>query len=77
MRDGRLKERLAEKFPEVKSIYEKCLGFIHLSDIAFYQTVNRVNEDGISLRVGGELSVRYNDTLISLASIFAFLQNIF
>lgn len=77
MRDGRLKERLAEKYPEVKSVYEKCSGFIHLSDIAFYQTVNRMDEDGISLRVGGELPARYNDTLISLAQAYLHFCKIF
>ncbi len=77
MRDGRLKERLAEKYPEVKLIYEKCSGFIHLSDIAFYQTVNRMDEYGISLRVGGELPVRYNDTLISLAQAYLHFCKIF
>ncbi len=77
MNDGRLKERLAEKYPEVKSVYEKCSGFIHLSDIAFYQTVNRMDQDGISLSVGDELPARYNDTLISLAQAYLHFCKIF
>ena len=77
MRDGRLKERLAEKYPEVKSVYEKCSGFIHLSDIAFYQTVNKMDQYGISLSVGGELPERYNNTLISLAQAYLHFCKIF
>lgn len=77
MRDGRLKERLAEKYPEVKAVYEKCSGFIHLSDIAFYHTVNRMDQDGISLSVGGELPARYNDMLISLAQAYVHFCKIF
>lgn len=77
MNDGRLKDRLAEKYPEVKSVYEKCSGFIHLSDIAFYQTVNRMDQDGISLSVGGELPTRYNDTIISLAQAYLHFCKIF
>lgn len=77
MNDGRLKDRLAKKYPEVKSVYEKCSGFIHLSDIAFYQTVNRMDQDGISLSVGGELPARYNDTLISLAQAYLHFCKIF
>lgn len=77
MSDGRLKDRLAEKYPEVKSVYEKCSGFIHLSDIAFYQTVNKMDQDGISLSVGGELPARYNDTLISLAQAYLHFCKIF
>ena len=77
MSDGRLKDRLAEKYPEVKSVYEKCSGFIHLSDIAFYQTVNKMDQGGISLSVGGELPARYNDTLISLAQAYLHFCKIF
>ena len=77
MNDGRLKNRLAEKYPEVKSVYEKCSGFIHLSDIAFYQTVNRMDQNGISLSVGGKLPARYNDTLISLAQAYLHFCKIF
>lgn len=77
MSDGRLKNKLAEKYPEVKVVYDKCSGFIHLSDIAFYQTVNRMNQDGISLSVGGELPARYNDTLILLAQEYLHFCKIF
>lgn len=71
MNDGRLKDRLAEKYPEVKSVYEKCSGFIHLSDIAFYQTVNRMDQDGISLSVGDELPMIRLSLSLERICIFA------
>ena len=76
MTDAQLVKRLSEKHPKIKETYSQCSGFVHLSDVAFYQTVTDVNESSISLSIGGDLPTRYDETLLSCAEAYLHFNKI-
>ena len=70
LKDFYLKEELNKIEPRFSSVYDNTSGYIHLSDKAFYQTVNSCDDNTIEWGVGLPLIEKHNPVLIEGAEAF-------
>lgn len=70
MTDGYLKSEITKIEPKFASVYENASGYVHLSEKAFYQTIDKVEDNIINFHVGVSLPERRNHLLIEAAEAF-------
>ena len=70
MTDAHLKSEIDKHASGFAQTYDQASGFIHLSEKAFYQTVENVDNGIISIQVGHELPEKRNEPLMQCAEAF-------
>lgn len=71
MTDGYLKDEITKIDRTFNQVYDQASGYIHLSEKAFYQTVNEIDDDGkLTIQVGSELPEKRNAPLLECAEAF-------
>lgn len=79
MTDANLKERISEYYPEIKEIYNKSSGYVHLSEVAFHEAFwTECFEKGDKIKFSVGLSPRenLNPILIECAEVFCHFTEI-
>lgn len=70
MVDGYLKDEITKLDDRFGDVYDKASGFIHLSEKAFYQTVDRISDYGIGFLIGEPLPEKRNEPLLECADAY-------
>lgn len=70
LKDCYLKAELEKYDPQFAVVYDNASGYIHLSDRAFYQTVNCCQDNTIEWGVGLPLFEKFNPLLIEATDAF-------
>ena len=71
MTDGYLKEEITKIDRTFIQVYDQASGYIHLSEKAFFQTVNEIDDGGkLTIQVGNELPEKRNAPLLECAEAF-------
>ena len=70
MTDANLKKKMAAFNASFPNVYDQASGYVHFSDIAFYQTVVSVNDNKIEWQIGQALQERFNPILLEAADAF-------
>lgn len=68
--DVYLKEQLTKYGPQFATVYGNASGFVHLSEKAFYQTVESVDNDHFCFNIGHPLPEKRNVPLLESAAAF-------
>lgn len=68
--DGHLKDELSLLDPKFAQVYEQASGYVHLSEKAFYQTVEDVEDSTICFNIGHPLPEKRNIPLIEGAEAY-------
>ncbi len=77
MTDANLKKKMTVFCDSFPAVYDKASGYVHLSDMAFYQTVVSINDNTIEWQIGKELQERFNPLLLEAADAFIHFTNIY
>ena len=67
MFDGYLKDEVAKMDPIFSTVYDNASGYVHLSEKAFYQTVDSCDNYGIGIQIGQPLPEKRNTPLLEAA----------
>ena len=68
MTDGHLKDKVTELDKQFAGVYDQASGYVHLSEKAFFQTVEKVDDDGeFCFNYGHPLPEKRNDPLLESA----------
>lgn len=67
MLDGYLKDQVAKMDPIFSSAYDNASGYVHLSEKAFYQTVDSCDDYVIGIQIGQPLLEKRNAPLLEAA----------
>lgn len=71
MTDGHLKDKVTELDKQFAVVYDQASGFVHLSEKAFFQTVEEVEGEGvIRFNYGNPLPEKRNDPLLESAAAY-------
>lgn len=70
MTDANLKKKMAIFNASFPDVYNQASGYVHFSDIAFYQTVVSVEDNTIQWQIGQALQERFNPLLLDAADAF-------
>ena len=70
--DSNLKNKLNNIDKRFGSVYSQSSGYIHLSDKAFYQTVDTCENYKIGFQIGLELPEKRNENLLECAEAFVY-----
>ncbi len=70
MLDGYLKDEITKIDSKFGMVYDKASGFVHLSEKAFYQTVDKVEDFGIGFLIGEPLPEKRNEPLLECADAY-------
>lgn len=70
MVDGYLKDEITKIDSKFGTVYDKASGFVHLSEKAFYQTVDKVEDYGIGFLIGEPLPEKRNEPLLECADAY-------
>ena len=70
MTDANLKKKMAIFNASFPDVYNQASGYVHFSDIAFYQTVVSVEDNTIQWQIGQALQERFNPLLLEAADAF-------
>jgi len=71
MTDGHLKDKVTELDKQFADVYDQASGFVHLSEKAFYQTVEKVEDNGkVCFNYGHPLPEKRNDPLLESAETY-------
>lgn len=70
MTDTNLKKKMAAFNDSFPAVYDKASGYVHLSDMAFYQTVVSINDTTLEWQIGHALQERFNPLLLEAADAF-------
>ena len=70
MTDANLKHKMAAFNSSFPVVYDKASGYVHFSDMAFYQTVVSINDNTIEWQIGQNLQERFNPLLLEAADAF-------
>lgn len=70
MHDGFLKEEVAKLDPRFSTVYNNASGYVHLSEKAFYQTVDSCDNYGMGIQIGQPLPEKWNDPLLESADAY-------
>lgn len=76
MFDGYLKDEIAKIDPVFSTVYDNASGYIHLSERAFYQTVNSCDNYGIGIQIGHPLPEKRNAPLLEAADAYIHFINL-
>ena len=70
MTDANLKKKMAAFNASFPAVYDQASGYVHFSDMAFYQTVVSINDSTIEWQIGQALQERFNPLLLEAADAF-------
>ncbi|MDD6237112.1 MAG: hypothetical protein PUB00_07000 [Clostridiales bacterium] len=70
MTDAHLKKKMSAFNTSFPDVYDKASGYVHFSDMAFYQTVVSCNDNIIEWQIGQALQERFNPLLLEAADAF-------
>lgn len=70
MLDGYLKNEVAKIDPIFSTVYDNASGYVHLSEKAFYQTVDSCDNYGIGIQIGQPLPEKRNVPLLETADAY-------
>lgn len=70
MTDCYLKKKMKAFNKSFPDVYNQASGYIHFSDMAFYETIVDIDNQTISLQIGQPLHERFNTLLIEAADAF-------
>ena len=70
MTDAYLKKKMAIFNTSFPDVYDRTSGYVHFSEMAFYQTVVSCNNETITCQVGQPLQERFNPLLLEAADAF-------
>lgn len=76
MTDGHLKRRLSEYYPEIKEVYNRSSGYVHLSEVAFHENFWSDGENGFHFSVGLPPREDLNSVLIECAEFFCYFTKV-
>lgn len=72
MFDAVLIDRISEYYPDIREIYQKASGYVHLSDVAFHKTW-WADDDGITrFSIGTNAREEINPLLLEMADSFIY-----
>lgn len=70
MTDAHLKKKMIAFNASFPNVYNQASGYIHLSDMAFYETVVGIEDQTITWQIGQPLQERFNPLLLEAADAF-------
>ena len=70
MTDANLKKKMAAFNASFPAVYDQASGYVHFSDMAFYQTVVSIDDSTIEWQIGQALQERFNPLLLEAADAF-------
>ena len=76
MRDGYLKDEVAKIDPIFSVIYDNASGYVHLSEKAFYQTVDSCEDCGMGIQIGEPLPEKRNEALLEATADYIHFVNL-
>lgn len=76
MLDGYLKDQGAKMDSVFPTVYDNASGYVHLSEKAFYQTVDSCDDYGIGIQIGQPLPEKRNAPLLEAADTYIHFVNL-
>lgn len=76
MLDGYLKDEVAKIDPIFSKVYNNASGYVHLSEKAFYQTVDSCDNYEIGIQIGQPLPEKRNAPLLEAATAYIHFVNL-
>lgn len=76
MTDFNLKKRMTAFYASFPAVYDQASGYVHFSDMSFYQTVVSINNNTIQWQIGQVLQERFNPLLLEAADAFTHFTKI-
>ena len=76
MLDGYLKDEVAKIDPIFSKVYNNASGYVHLSEKAFYQTVDSCDNYEIGIQIGQPLPEKRNAPLLEAAAAYIHFVNL-
>ena len=76
MFDGYLKDQVTKMDPIFSTVYDNASGYVHLSEKAFYQTVDSCDDYGIGIQIGQSLPEKRNAPLLEAANAYIHFINL-
>ena len=70
MTDAYLQKEIKKLDKQLPIVYKNASGFIHFSDKAIFQSVQKGDNFKLNVRIGGEFREELNDVLIEGAAAF-------
>ena len=70
MTDAHLKKKMVEFNASFPDVYNQASGYVHFSDMAFYETVVGIEGHTITWQIGQPLQERFNPLLLEAADAF-------
>ncbi len=64
MQDGYLKDEVSKLDPIFSTVYDQASGYVHLSEKAFFQTVDTCDDFCLGISIGNPLPEKRNDPLL-------------
>lgn len=76
MSDKHLKEEVSKIDPDFSTVYDNASGYVHLSEKAFYQTVDSCDDYVIGIQIGQPLPEKRNAPLLEAAGAYIHFVNL-
>ena len=76
MTDAHLKKKMVEFNASFPNVYNQASGYIHLSDMAFYETVVGIEGQTLTWQIGQPLQERFNPLLLEAADAFIYFTKL-
>lgn len=70
MTDGHLKDEITKIDSAFSKVYDNASGYVHLSEKAFYQTVEKCEDNKLEFQIGQPLPEKRNDPLLESADAY-------
>lgn len=70
MTDGYLKEQITKLDSQFETVYNQASGFIHLSEKAFFQMVDKCENNIMGFQIGQQLPEKRNEHILECADAF-------
>ncbi len=77
MRDGYLKEQIANYDAKFKIVYDSTSGYIHFSEKGFFQSVRAKEDNQFLLQISTNLNEEFNPLLIEGAEVYIHFSKFF
>lgn len=77
LKDFYLKEELNKIDNQFTQVYEQACGFVHLSSKAFFQTVEKCEDNGFGFYIGTDLPEKFNPILLECVNEFVHYMKLF
>ena len=76
MTDGHLKDEITKIDSVFSKVYDNASGYVHLSEKAFYQTVEKCADNRLEFQIGQPLPEKRNDPLLESADAYIHFVNL-